>query len=175
MLPNPVCFADHPEVRARAGSLRAFLCAGATHALHAHAFSSGIGRTTRPCDNPARTARSKLASQSIESLRDFARESASSSPMRQSGPFGARAWPRRRRDAVLLLCPCYSLGRIAPSRAKRASPPESHCIFPVINNGRTLDCIPSVRQGPQSSFARATPPRSAAGPTGATSGRPTAA
>ena len=101
-----------------------------------------IRRTTRPCDNPARTARSKLASQSIESLRDFARESASSSPMRQSGPFSARAWPRRRRDAVLLLCPCYSLGCIAPSRAKWASPRESHCIFPVINNGRTLDCTP---------------------------------
>jgi hypothetical protein len=147
MLPNPVCCADHPEVRARAGSLRAFLCAGATHAPRAHAFSSGIGRTTRPCDNPARTARSKPASQSIESLRDFARESASSSPMRQSGPFGAPVWPRRRREAVLLLCPCYSLGRIAPSRAKRDSPRTSHCIFPVINNGQTLDCSPFGETG----------------------------
>jgi hypothetical protein len=76
------------------------------------------------------------------SLRDFARESASSSPMRQSDPFSARAWTRRRRDAVLLLCPCYSPRRIAPSRAKWALPRTSHCIFPVINNGRALDCTP---------------------------------
>ena len=116
MLPNPVCFADHPEVRARAGSLRAFLCAGATLRCMRTPFPTGSeGQPGHAITRQGLLDR-KLASQSIESLRDFARESASSSPMRQSGPFSARAWPRRRRDAVLLLCPCYF------ARAYRAKP-----------------------------------------------------
>ena len=175
MLPNPVCFADHPEVRARAGSLRAFLCAGATHALHAHANSNGIRRTTRPCDNPARTARSKLASQSIESLRDFARESASSSPMRQSGPFSAPAWPRRRQTLFCCYVPVIRSGvsRQAAQNGPRRGLPIVFSL--LLTMGGHWTAVPSVRRGQQSSFARATPPRSAAGPTGATSGRPTAA
>jgi hypothetical protein len=142
MLPNPVCSADHPGVGARAGSLRAFLCAGATHAPRAHAFSNGSEgqpgyAITRQGLLDQNLHRNRLRARGISRA-----ESASSSPMQQSGPFSARARPRRRRDAVLLLCPCYSHGWLAPSRANWVSPPEAHCIFPVINNGRTLDCTP---------------------------------
>ena len=146
MLPNLVCSADHPGVRARAGSLRAFLCAGATRAPRAHAFSNGIRRTTRPCDNRQGLLDENLH-QSIESRRDFARGKRKSISHAAKRSVQRTCMAAAAPDAVLLLFPCYSLRCIAPSRVKWASPRESHCILPVINNGRTLDCTPFGETG----------------------------
>ena len=142
MLPNPVCSADHPGVRARAGSLRVFLRAGATHALRPHAFSNGsVGQPghaiTRQGLLDQNLHRNRLRARGISRAKAQAHLPCGKA-VRSAHGHGRG----RRRDAVLLLSPCYSPRRTAPSRAKRASPREAHCIFTVINNGRTWDCTP---------------------------------
>src|ERR1700704_3772393 len=74
MLPNLVCLEHHPKVRIAPGPDRSGLfCAQARSMRCVHTpVQRDQRRTTRPCDNPARTARSNLHLNRL-SLRDFAR------------------------------------------------------------------------------------------------------
>jgi hypothetical protein len=181
MLPNLVCLEHHPKVRIAPGPDRSGLfCAQARSMRCVHTpVQRDQRRTTRPCDNPARTARSNLHLNRL-SLRDFARAKRKlllcSKAVRTAHAHG-RDGAKPQFCCYFIVTHCYLRRSIAQSRTKWASPRQSHCFFIVINNGRTLDCTPSVRQGKTVAFrARATPPRSsAASRVAAASGRPTAA
>ena len=142
------------------GSLRAFLCPAQSVAASARRCA----KDDKPCDSWTTHPHPKL----LHLDEGFRTRSAERARMAAAASAEAS-----------LLFIVISRRRVAKSRTEWASPPEAHCFSLLltmedVGNAEESTC-PSERCRPAAWRARATPPRSAAGPAAAASGRPTAA